>query len=74
LRRLVIGSLDRVETILKVLGMVNAVPEFTEHPKVIDGCSDLFVAACGEAGRPARSVGFVACRGISRLRLRRWCC
>ena len=50
------GSLDRVETILKVLGMVNAVPDFTQHPKVIDGCTDLFVAVFGDAGRPARSA------------------
>ena len=50
------GSLDRVGTILKVLGMVNAVPSFTDHPQVIDGCTDLFVAVFGEAGRPARSA------------------
>jgi len=50
------GSLDRVDTVLKVLGMVNAVPTFTEHPKVIDGCTDLFVAIFGENGRPARSA------------------
>jgi enamine deaminase RidA (YjgF/YER057c/UK114 family) len=50
------GSLDRVDTILKLLGMVNAVPGFTEHPKVIDGCSDLFVAVFGDNGRPARSA------------------
>ncbi len=50
------GSLDRVDTIVKVLGMVNAVPSFTDHPKVIDGCTDLFVAVFGEAGRPARSA------------------
>ena len=50
------GSLDRVETVVKVLGMVNAVPDFTDHPKVIDGCTDLFVAVFGENGRPARSA------------------
>ena len=50
------GSLDRVEAILKVLGMVNAVSDFTDHPKVIDGCTDLFVAVFGEGGRPARSA------------------
>jgi enamine deaminase RidA (YjgF/YER057c/UK114 family) len=50
------GSLDRVDTILKVLGMVNAVPSFTEHPKVINGCTDLFVAVFGDNGRPARSA------------------
>ena len=51
-----LGSLDRVDTILKVLGMVNAVPDFGQHPKVIDGCTDLFVAVFGENGRPARSA------------------
>ncbi len=50
------GTLDAVETVLKVFGMVNAVPGFGEHPKVIDGCTDLFVAIFGDAGRPARSA------------------
>jgi enamine deaminase RidA (YjgF/YER057c/UK114 family) len=48
--------LDRVDTILKVLGMVNAVPTFGEHPEVINGCTDLFVAVFGDNGRPARSA------------------
>ena len=51
-----LGSLDRVKRVVKVLGMVNAVPEFTEHPKVINGCSDLFVEVFGEPGRHARSA------------------
>ena len=51
-----LGSLDRVDTVLKVLGMVNAVPEFEQHPKVINGCTDLFVAVFGDNGRPARSA------------------
>lgn len=51
-----LGSLDRVDTILKVLGMVNAVPDFRQHPKAIDGCTDLFVAVFGDNGRPARSA------------------
>ncbi|MCW3473825.1 RidA family protein [Limobrevibacterium gyesilva] len=54
--RAALGSLDRVDTILKVLGMVNAVPDFGEHPKVINGCTDLFVDVFGENGRPARSA------------------
>ncbi|HML15124.1 MAG TPA: RidA family protein [Xanthobacteraceae bacterium] len=49
------GGLDKVE-VLKVLGMVNAVPEFKDQPKVINGCSDLFVAVLGERGRHARSA------------------
>ena len=50
------GDLDRVEAIVKVLGMVNAVPEFEEHPRVVNGCSDLFVEVFGERGRHARSA------------------
>src|SRR6185437_16090475 len=41
---------------LKVLGMVNAVPDFCQHPEVINGCTDLFVQVLGEGGRPARSA------------------
>ncbi len=51
-----LGSLDRVKRVVKLLGMVNAVPEFADHPKVINGCSDLFVEVLGEAGRHARSA------------------
>ena len=53
--RMTAGSLDKVE-VLKVLGMVNAVPEFADQPKVINGCSDLFVQVLGERGRHARSA------------------
>jgi enamine deaminase RidA (YjgF/YER057c/UK114 family) len=49
------GSLEKVE-VLKVLGMVNGVPEFTDQPKVINGCSDLFVQVLGDRGRHARSA------------------
>jgi enamine deaminase RidA (YjgF/YER057c/UK114 family) len=51
-----LGSLDRVDTVLKVLGMVRAVPDFGEQPEVINGCTDLFVDVFGENGRPARSA------------------
>ncbi len=51
-----LGDLDRVKGIMKVLGMVNAVPTFTDHPKVINGCSDLLVEVFGDAGRHARSA------------------
>lgn len=54
--RLALGSLDRVDRIVKVFGMVNAAPDFTEHPKVINGCSDLFGEIFGENGRHARSA------------------
>ena len=51
-----LGSLNRVDYIVKLLGMVNAVPEFNDSPKVINGCSDLFVEVFGDAGRHARSA------------------
>jgi len=51
-----LGSLDKVKRVVKVLGMVNAVPEFVDHPKVINGCSDLFVEVLGERGKHARSA------------------
>jgi enamine deaminase RidA (YjgF/YER057c/UK114 family) len=51
-----LGSLDKVKRVVKVLGMVNAVPEFGDHPKVINGCSDLFVEVLGERGKHARSA------------------
>jgi enamine deaminase RidA (YjgF/YER057c/UK114 family) len=51
-----LGDLDRVKRIVKVLGMVNATPEFGRQPEVINGCSDLFVEVFGERGRHARSA------------------
>ena len=51
-----LGSLDKVKRVVKVLGMVNAVSEFQDHPKVINGCSDLFVEVLGERGKHARSA------------------
>ena len=51
-----IGDLDRVKRVVKVLGMVNAAPDFNEHPKVINGYSDLMFEVFGEAGRHARSA------------------
>ncbi len=53
--KLAAGDLGKVEA-LKLLGMVNAVAGFGEHPKVINGCSDLFVEVLGERGRHARSA------------------
>ena len=49
------GDLARVET-LKLLGMVNATPDFGDPPKVINGCSDLLVEVLGARGRHARSA------------------
>jgi len=51
-----LGELTRIEAVVKLLGMVNAEPDFADHPKVINGCSDLLVEALGEAGRHARSA------------------
>jgi enamine deaminase RidA (YjgF/YER057c/UK114 family) len=52
-----LGSLLRVRRVVKLLGMVNAVPDFTMHPQVINGCSDLFCRVFGtEIGRHARSA------------------
>jgi len=51
-----LGDLDRVKRVVKVLGMVNAVPEFPDHPKVINGCSDVLVEVFGDRGRHARSA------------------
>jgi enamine deaminase RidA (YjgF/YER057c/UK114 family) len=54
--RLALGSLDRVESVVKMLCMVNAVPDFKDHPKVANGMSDLFVEVFGDAGEHARSA------------------
>lgn len=54
--QLALGSLERVSRVVKLLGLVNAVPNFRDHSKVIDGCSDLMIAVFGEAGRHARSA------------------
>jgi len=54
--RMALGSLDRVDTVLKMLCMVNAVPDFKDHPKVANGMSDVFVEVFGDAGKHARSA------------------
>ena len=51
-----LGELSRVKQVVKLLGMVNAVPDFGQQPKVINGCSDLLVEVFGDAGRHARSA------------------
>ncbi|WP_420603999.1 RidA family protein [Flagellimonas sp.] len=51
-----LGDLSKVKRIVKVLGMVNATPDFTDHPKVINGYSDLMVAVFGEKGKHARAA------------------
>ena len=54
--RYVLGSLDRVRRIVKVLGMVNSADGFGDQPKVINGFSDLMVEVFGDKGRHARSA------------------
>jgi enamine deaminase RidA (YjgF/YER057c/UK114 family) len=54
--RAAIGSLDHVEAVIKLLGMVNAEPDFGDQPKVINGCSDLLIEVLGERGKHARSA------------------
>ncbi|MSU34008.1 MAG: RidA family protein [Pedosphaera sp.] len=52
-----LGSLDRVKRVIKILGMVNSAPDFYDHPKVINGCSELFAEVWGmENGVGARSA------------------
>jgi len=51
-----VGDLDRVRRVVKLLGMVSCTEDFTEHPKVINGGSDLLVALYGDQGQHARSA------------------
>lgn len=50
------GNIDRMVRLVKLVGFVNSTPDFTDQPKVINGASDFFVAALGDAGRHARSA------------------
>ena len=50
------GDLDRIARVVKLTGFVNSTPDFTDQPKVINGCSDLMVEVFGEAGRHARAA------------------
>ncbi len=55
-----LGSLDRVERIVKLGVFVNSTPDFTDHPKVANGASELMVEVFGDAGKHARSAVGVA--------------
>lgn len=56
-----LGELGRIRRIVKVTGFVSSMPDFTDQPKVVNGCSDLLVALFGDKGKHARSaVGMVA--------------
>lgn len=58
-----IGSFDKIKRVIKVLGMVNAVQGFSDHPYVINGCSELFAAIWG----PDNGVGVRSAVGMSSL-------
>ena len=58
-----LGSLDRVKRVIKVFGMVNCMPEFRDHPHVIDGCSELFVEVFG----PVNGIGARSAVGMGSL-------
>ncbi len=61
LRAACLGDLDRVRRVVKLTGFVNATPDFTDHPKVINGASDLIAEVFGDAGPHARAaVGCVS--------------
>jgi enamine deaminase RidA (YjgF/YER057c/UK114 family) len=64
------GDLDRVVRVVRLLGFVNALPDFRDHPKVIDGASDLMVEVFGESGRHARAaVGAGSLPGLSAVEM-----
>lgn len=58
------GDLNRVKRVVKLNGFVNATPDFTDHPEVVNGCSDLMVEIFGDAGRHARAA--VGCGSLPR--------
>jgi enamine deaminase RidA (YjgF/YER057c/UK114 family) len=49
-----LGSLSRVKRVVKVMGLVNATPDFTQHPEVMNGFSEVMVTAFGDAGKAPR--------------------
>ncbi|HHZ89235.1 TPA: RidA family protein [Candidatus Poribacteria bacterium] len=60
----ILGDLDRIKRVIKVVGFVNSTPDFLDHPKVVNGVSDLFVEVFGDKGKHARSaVGMVQLPG-----------
>ena len=62
--KLELGSLDKVSRVIKLQGFVNATADFEQHPKVLDGCSDLMASVFAEKGVHARSVfGAMSVRG-----------
>lgn len=58
--RAALGSLDRIERVVKLTGFVNSAPDFVDHPQVVNGASDLLVEVLGDKGRHTRSAVGVA--------------
>ncbi len=58
-----LGSLNKIKRVIKVLGMVNCVPEFEKHPFIINGCSELFAAIWG----PENGIGVRSAVGMGSL-------
>jgi len=56
-----LGNLDKVTKIVRLSGFVNSMPEFSQHPKVINPASDLFFEVFGEKGKHTRIALGVAC-------------
>ncbi|MFK7732859.1 MAG: RidA family protein, partial [Pseudomonadales bacterium] len=54
--KLELGDLNRISRVVKLQGFLNATDSFEQHPKVLDGCSDLMVQVFGDKGLHARSV------------------
>jgi enamine deaminase RidA (YjgF/YER057c/UK114 family) len=51
-----VGELDRVAQVVRLTGFVNAAPDFTDHPQVVNGASDLMVEVLGDKGRHTRAA------------------
>lgn len=58
-----LGSLERVRRVVKVFGMINATPDFVQHPAVLNGCSELFAQVFGEPN----GIGARSAAGMSSL-------
>jgi enamine deaminase RidA (YjgF/YER057c/UK114 family) len=54
--QMALGDLSRIKQVMKIQGFVNSTPDFTDHPEVINGASDLLVAVLGDAGKHARAA------------------
>jgi enamine deaminase RidA (YjgF/YER057c/UK114 family) len=54
--KIALGDLDRIKRFVKLTGFVNCTPDFTDMPKVVNGCSDFLVEVLGDRGRHARSA------------------